>query len=56
MTPDELHLTLISAATFVAGYLMTIAGVHKSTLEWRRRGRRCPSCGRDARRSCSCGS
>lgn len=49
------------AAAFVAttgvGFLMMIAGVHKSMLEWRHKRRHCPSCGRilDSRvcRSCT---
>jgi hypothetical protein len=54
MSPQAFHLAVMGGATFLAGYLMTIAGVHKNTLEWRRRGRRCPSCGRDSQRSCRC--
>jgi NADH pyrophosphatase NudC (nudix superfamily) len=27
------------------GYLMVVAGLHKSLLEWRRSARLCPSCG-----------
>ena len=38
------------AAAFVAttgvGFLMMVAGVHKSMLEWRHKRRHCPSCGR----------
>jgi hypothetical protein len=38
------------AAAFVAttgvGFLMMVAGVHKSMLEWRNKRRHCPSCGR----------
>ena len=38
------------AATFVAttgvGFLMMVAGVRKSMLEWRNKRRHCPSCGR----------
>jgi hypothetical protein len=38
------------AAAFVAttgvGFLMLMAGVHKSMLEWRHKRRHCPSCGR----------
>jgi recombinational DNA repair protein RecR len=28
------------------GYLMVVAGLHKSVLEWKQRQRMCPSCGR----------
>ena len=28
------------------GFLMLMAGMQKSALEWRRRRRSCPSCGR----------
>lgn len=37
----------------IAVYLMMIAGVEKSALEWRRPTRPCPSCGR-ARSQCRC--
>jgi hypothetical protein len=40
------HLAVLAALTCGVGYLMTIAGLHKSALELRRRTRRCPSCGR----------
>lgn len=40
------HIAVLAALTCGAGYLMTIAGVHKSALELRRRARKCPSCGR----------
>jgi hypothetical protein len=48
------HLTpvLLFAA---AVYLMMFAGVQKRALEWKRRSRTCPSCGRDDRR-CRCRS
>jgi NADH pyrophosphatase NudC (nudix superfamily) len=42
----EPDLALLFATTTGAAYLMTIAGVHKRALEWRRRRRWCPSCGR----------
>jgi hypothetical protein len=54
MTLDP-HLAAMAAATLVVGWLMTLAGLHKSALEWRRRRRICPSCGREIRaNSCSC--
>lgn len=37
----------------VVVYLMMIAGVQKSALEWKRPTRPCPSCGRTASR-CRC--
>jgi hypothetical protein len=40
------HITLLALLTPGIGYLMVVAGIHKSMLEWRRSGRRCPSCGR----------
>jgi hypothetical protein len=40
------NIALLAVLTLGAGYLMVVAGVHKSMLEWRRSGRLCPSCGR----------
>jgi hypothetical protein len=38
-----------------AGIWMAYAGVQKSVLEWRRRRRSCPSCGRALHgRTCGC--
>jgi hypothetical protein len=49
------HIALLAVVTMGVGYLMTIAGVTKSALEWRARGRTCPSCGRTVRaRVCKC--
>ena len=43
------------AATAGAGVLMTIAGLEKRALEWKRRRRTCPSCRRRIqRRACGC--
>ena len=42
----NLHIILFAILTSGVGYLMVVAGLHKSMLEWRRTGRRCPSCGR----------
>jgi hypothetical protein len=54
MDPD-LNIAVLAAVTCAVGYLMTVSGVHKSVLEWRRRERICPSCGRHiAGRSCRC--
>ncbi len=41
------NLALVALVTSGAGYLMVVAGLKKSALEWRRQRRRCPSCGRD---------
>jgi hypothetical protein len=46
MEPLDPQLAALFAATTGAGFLMIVAGVHKSMLEWRHRRRRCPSCGR----------
>ena len=43
--PDP-HIALLGMTTLVVGYLMAAAGIQKSALEWRRRRRTCPSCGR----------
>ena len=41
-------------ATVGVGVWMAIAGVQKNALEWRRRRRTCPSCGRPITgRNCS---
>jgi NADH pyrophosphatase NudC (nudix superfamily) len=40
------HNTLFAVVTIGVGYLMVVAGLHKSMLEWRRTARMCPSCGR----------
>jgi hypothetical protein len=42
-------LMTIAIATLGAGWLMTLAGLQKSALEWRKRRRVCPSCGREIR-------
>jgi hypothetical protein len=41
--PNILILALLTSG---AGYLMVVAGIHKSLLDWRKSGRSCPSCGR----------
>jgi hypothetical protein len=40
------NITLLAVVTTGVGYLMVVAGLHKSPLEWRRSARMCPSCGR----------
>jgi NADH pyrophosphatase NudC (nudix superfamily) len=45
MTLDP-NLALLFATTTGAAFLMMLAGVQKRALEWRRRRRFCPSCGR----------
>jgi hypothetical protein len=40
------NIVILALLTSGAGYLMVVAGIHKSLLEWRNRGRSCPSCGR----------
>lgn len=40
------QLATLFAATTGVGFLMILAGVQKSLLEWRNRRRSCPSCGR----------
>ena len=46
MTGLELELAVLLLSTTGVGFLMVFAGVQKNALEWRRRRRRCPSCGR----------
>jgi succinate dehydrogenase/fumarate reductase-like Fe-S protein len=46
MTTLSPQLIALFAGTTGVGFLMMIAGVQKSALEWRRRRRSCPSCGR----------
>jgi hypothetical protein len=53
-------LTLYAAGLFVLttglGWIMIASGLEKGVLEWRRRRRICPNCGREiVGRSCSCG-
>jgi hypothetical protein len=40
------QLAAAFAVTTGIGFLMLLAGVQKSLLEWRHRRRQCPSCGR----------
>jgi NADH pyrophosphatase NudC (nudix superfamily) len=54
MTPEPHLLALLATSTGV-GLLMSLIGVQKSALEWRRRRRVCPSCGHQiAGRTCGC--
>jgi hypothetical protein len=49
------HVVVLLLSTTGAGLLMSIAGLRKNGLEWRRRRRICPSCGHEIRGSvCSC--
>lgn len=41
------ELAALFALTTGVGFLMLFSGVQKSALEWRRRQRRCASCGRE---------
>ncbi len=51
------HFAALIVLTMLAGWLMTLAGLGKRTLEWRRRRRICPSCGRQIEsRVCGCAS
>jgi hypothetical protein len=54
MTLDP-QLAILLATTTGAGFLMLVAGLQKNVLEWKRRRRLCPSCGRLIQaRSCGC--
>jgi hypothetical protein len=49
------HIVTLAVATLGAGWLMALAGLQKNALEWRRRKRHCPVCGREIRaRVCGC--
>jgi hypothetical protein len=49
------HLVPFAIVTVAVGYLMAVAGIEKSALEWKRRRRKCPACGRELERGvCSC--
>jgi NADH pyrophosphatase NudC (nudix superfamily) len=52
---SQAHLTILLVSTAGVGVLMSFAGLQKSALEWKRRRRICPSCGRELRgRRCGC--
>jgi NADH pyrophosphatase NudC (nudix superfamily) len=54
MTLDP-HMAVLVASTAGVGLLMSLAGLQKSALEWKRRRRICPSCGHELRRGlCGC--
>jgi hypothetical protein len=46
MTGLETDSAILLASTMGIGFLMVFCGVKKNALEWKRRRRRCPSCGR----------
>ena len=49
------HMLTFAVATLAAGWLMALAGLQKSALEWKKRKRFCPSCGREIRTgACDC--
>jgi len=50
------HVATLAVATLAIGWLMAMAGLQKSALEFKRRRRVCPSCGRriDSRTCNSC--
>jgi succinate dehydrogenase/fumarate reductase-like Fe-S protein len=54
----HLNIAMLTVLTLGIGWLMVVAGVQKSALEWRRRRRICPSCGRqiNARVCTTCSS
>jgi hypothetical protein len=53
MTPVDPHTALLLVLVSGVGYVMAYAGIAKNALEWKRRRRVCPSCGRDDG-MCSC--
>jgi hypothetical protein len=48
MTTLDPQLGTFFAVTMGIGYLMIQSGLQKSMLEWRRRKKTCPSCGRES--------
>ena len=51
------QLATLAVVSMLVGWLMTLAGVGKRSLEWRPRRRICPSCGREiVARVCGCSS
>ena len=57
MKTMPLETVLLLASTTGVGYLMLTAGIEKKALEWRRRRRICPGCGRHINgRVCGCSS
>jgi hypothetical protein len=50
-----LHIAFLALLSLGVGWLMLLAGTQKSALEWRKRRRNCPSCGREiVARTCPC--
>ena len=47
------HTATLIAVTCGIGFLMTKSGLQKNALEWKRRRRVCPSCGRE-QQTCVC--
>ena len=45
----DLHIAMLVILTIGIGWVMMVAGLNKSALEWRQRRRICPSCGREIR-------
>lgn len=43
----DLHIVMLAILTIGIGWMMMLAGLQKSALEWRRQRRICPSCGRE---------
>ena len=56
MNGMSLQTALLFVSTTGVGYLMLTAGVQKKALEWRRRRRVCPGCGKHllGRSTCGC--
>ena len=53
--PPRQHLAMLIVSTVGIGLWMSLAGLQKSALEWKRRRRICPSCGHELRgRHCAC--
>ncbi len=54
MTPLDPQLATLLAMTAGVGLLMSLSGIHKGLLEWRRQ-RSCPGCGRPVSQGrCGC--
>jgi hypothetical protein len=45
----NLHVAIVAVVTIGIGWVMMTAGLQKGALEFRRRRRVCPSCGREIR-------
>jgi len=52
MTTLDPHTALTAVLAMGVGYVMLYAGVTKNALEWKRKRRVCPSCGRHD--GCTC--